>query len=60
MDWATLSRIMYKDILGERRLANVIQQMSPEEVQQMIQQQQEMASKAAEKKPGPRGSDGGA
>ncbi len=32
VDWATLTRILWKDILGERRLAQVIQPMSPEEI----------------------------
>lgn len=60
VDWATFARIMWKDILGERRLANVIQQMSPEEVQAMVKQQQEMQAKAgATRPPGPRGSQQG-
>ena len=60
VDWATFARIMWKDILGERRLANVIQQMSPDEIKQMIQQQQQMQAQAGAKRPpGPRGSEGG-
>lgn len=46
VDWATLNRILWKDILGERRLANILQQMTPEERQQelLLQRQMQMAA----------------
>ena len=54
IDWATLTRVLWKDILGERRLANVIQKMSPEEYQQYIQAQALMQSRmAGNQPPGP-------
>jgi hypothetical protein len=54
-DWATLVRIMWKDILGERRLANIISPMTPEEQQAFMQQQMMMAQaqKSTNQQPGP-------
>ena len=42
VDWATLTRVLWKDIFGERRLANIIEKMSPQEQQQWMQQQMAM------------------
>jgi hypothetical protein len=56
IDWATMTRVLWKDILGERRLANIIQPMSPEERQQYIAAQQAMAARMqGSQPPGPPG-----
>jgi len=60
INWAHISRVMFKDILGERRLADVIQPMTPEERQQhsaLLQQQAAAAS--GNKAPGPKAAAGG-
>ena len=54
VDWATLNRILWKDILGERRLANILQQMSPEERQQELLMQRQLQM-AAQNSAGPGG-----
>lgn len=60
IDWGTLNRLFWKDILGERRLAEVIQQMTPEErqaeAQLMAQMQQAQGKQSPGPQPGPRGS----
>jgi hypothetical protein len=59
IDWGTLNRLFWKDILGERRLANVLQQMTPEERQAEAKlQAQMMQMQQARQQPGPRGSGG--
>lgn len=59
IDWGTMNRLFWKDILGERRLAEVIQQMTPEERQAEAQlQAQMMQMQQARQQPGPRGSGG--
>lgn len=40
VDWGQLVRVLWKDVLGERRLANVIRQMSPDEQARWAQMQQ--------------------
>ena len=60
IDWATLNRILWKDILGERRLANILQPMTPEERQQelLLQRMTQMAAQNAMGGGGQRGSSG--
>ena len=59
IDWGTINRLFWKDILGERRLAAVIQKMTPEERQQeaemMAQMQQAQSKQPPGPTPGPRG-----
>lgn len=57
VDWATLNRILWKDILGERRLANILQPMSPEERQQELMLQR-LTQMAAQNVQGQRGTSG--
>ena len=58
IDWATATRVLWKDIIGERRLANIITRMTPEEIQQRAQMMQMMmqaqgGGPTARPKPGP-------
>ena len=56
IDWATFNRILWKDILGERRLANILQQMTPEERQQEMMMQamaQQAGAAGSRRSPGP-------
>lgn len=59
INWANISRVMFKDILGERRLSDVIQQMTPEEMQQYVQNQQAMLATQGNRAPGPKPAAGG-
>ena len=59
VNWAQISRVMFKDILGERRLSDVISQMTPEEMQQYVQNQQAMLAAQGNKAPGPKPAAGG-